>query len=60
MRGRSSLCTLFIGSSRNVRIIGMTYYVPELAEWLSGPTGQAFAEASVEPAVTFNGLLSNV
>jgi hypothetical protein len=44
----------------DVRIIGMTYYVPELAEWLSGPAGQAFAEASVEPAVTFNGLLSNV
>jgi lysophospholipase L1-like esterase len=44
----------------NVRIIGMTYYVPELAEWLSGPAGQAFAEASEELAVTFNGLLSNV
>ena len=45
----------------NVRIIGMTYYVPELAEWLSGPPyGQAFAEASEELAVTFNGLLSNV
>ena len=24
----------------NVRIIGMTYYVPELAEWLSGPPGR--------------------
>ena len=44
----------------NVRIIGMTYYVPELAEWLSGPAGQASAEASEELAVTFNGLLSNV
>jgi lysophospholipase L1-like esterase len=44
----------------NVRIIGMTYYVPELAEWLSGPAGQAFAEASEELAVTFNGLLSSV
>ncbi len=45
----------------NVRIIGMTYYVPELAEWLSGPPyGPAFAEASEELAVTFNGLLSNV
>ena len=40
-----------------VRIIGMTYYVPELAEWL---TGQAFATASEELAVTLNGLLSNV
>lgn len=45
----------------NVRIIGMTYYVPELAEWLSGPPdGPASAAASEELAVTFNGLLSNV
>ena len=44
----------------NVRIIGMTYYVPELAEWLTGPSGQEFARLSEELAVTFNGLLSNV
>ena len=38
----------------------MTYYVPELAERLTGQAGQAFATASEELAVTLNGLLSNV
>jgi lysophospholipase L1-like esterase len=44
----------------NVRIIGMTYYVPELAEWLAGPAGQQYAELTEQLGVTFNGLLSNV
>jgi lysophospholipase L1-like esterase len=44
----------------NVRIIGMAYYVPELAEWLTGPAGQQYAELTEQLAVTFNGLLSNV
>jgi lysophospholipase L1-like esterase len=44
----------------NVRIIGMTYYVPELAEWLTGPAGQDYAELTEQLAVTFNGLLSQV
>jgi lysophospholipase L1-like esterase len=44
----------------NVRIIGMTYYVPELAAWPTGPAGQEFATASEQLVVTFNGLLSNV
>ena len=43
-----------------VRIIGMTYYVPELASWLTGPAGQASARLSEQLAVTFNGLLSQV
>jgi lysophospholipase L1-like esterase len=44
----------------SVRIIGMTYYVPELAEWLTGPAGQEYAELTEQLAVTLNGLLSNV
>ena len=44
----------------NVRTIGMTYYVPELAQWLTGPAGQQYAELTEQLAVTFNGLLSNV
>jgi lysophospholipase L1-like esterase len=44
----------------NVRIIGMTYYVPELAEWLTGPAGQAYAEDAEQLGVTLNGVLSNV
>jgi lysophospholipase L1-like esterase len=31
-----------------LNIVGMTYYVPELAEWLAGGTGQQIAEASPE------------
>ena len=31
-------------------IVGMSYYVPELAAWLTGPSGQAFATGSVQIA----------
>jgi lysophospholipase L1-like esterase len=41
-------------------IVGMTYYVPELAAWLTGPTGQAFAQASISLAEAFNQVLSSV
>jgi lysophospholipase L1-like esterase len=44
----------------NVRIVGMTYYVPELAAWLTGPAGQEFATASEQLVVTFNGVLTSV
>ena len=44
----------------NVRTVGMTYYVPELAEWLNGQAGQDFAQLSEELSVRFNDLLSNV
>jgi lysophospholipase L1-like esterase len=44
----------------NVRIIGMTYYVPELAEWLTSPAGQAYAEDAEQLGATLNGVLSNV
>ena len=43
-----------------VRIIGMTYYVPELAAWLTGPTGQESAQLSEQLAVIFSGVLSQV
>ena len=48
-----------VGGSK-VRIIGMTYYVPELAAWLTGPAGQQSAQLSEQLAVTFNGVLSQV
>jgi lysophospholipase L1-like esterase len=41
-------------------IIGMTYYDPELADWLTGPAGQAFAQASVSLATSFNQVLTAV
>ena len=36
----------------------MTYYVPELAAWLTGPAGQAFAQGAVPLAQALNGALS--
>jgi lysophospholipase L1-like esterase len=41
-------------------IVGMTYYVPELADWLTGKAGQQFAAASIILATQFNKLLTGV
>lgn len=41
-------------------IVGMTYYDPELADWLTGPAGEAFAQASISLATAFNQVLSAV
>jgi lysophospholipase L1-like esterase len=41
-------------------IIGMNYYDPELAEWLTGTAGQAFATDSVELSDLFNTTLETV
>ncbi len=40
-----------------VRIVGMSYYLPELAEWRDGPLGQVIAWASERLAVDYNGML---
>jgi lysophospholipase L1-like esterase len=42
----------------HVRIIGMSYYIPELAEWLTGPAGQAAAQQSVPLSEAFNQVLA--
>jgi hypothetical protein len=41
-------------------IVGMTYYDPELADWLTGKSGQAFAQDSVVVAGVFANDLSTV
>lgn len=41
-------------------IVGMTYYDPELADWLTGPPGEAFAQGSISLATAFNQVLSAV
>jgi lysophospholipase L1-like esterase len=46
------------GGSR-LRIIGMTYYVPELAEWRNGPPGRIVARLSEQLAAGYNGLLAS-
>jgi lysophospholipase L1-like esterase len=47
------------GGSR-VEIIGMRYYDPELANWLTGAAGQSLAQASVGLLDTYNGYLGGV
>lgn len=44
----------------NATILGMNYYDPELAEWLTGSAGQTFATDSVELAGDFNDTLDAV
>jgi hypothetical protein len=39
-------------------IVGMTFYIPELAAWLTGAAGQQFAQASIILAEQFNQLLA--
>jgi lysophospholipase L1-like esterase len=41
-----------------VRIAGMSYYLPALAEWLDGTTGQAIARLSERLAAVYNDLLA--
>jgi lysophospholipase L1-like esterase len=41
-------------------IVGMTYYDPELADWLTGPAGQAFATESISLTSSFRALLTSV
>jgi lysophospholipase L1-like esterase len=41
------------------RIVGMSYYLPELAEWRDGGLGHAVAWASERLAVAYNGLLDS-
>lgn len=44
----------------HVPLVGMNYYDPFLAEWLSGPAGQVVANNSVTLDTTFNGVLDSV
>jgi len=43
-----------------VRIVGMSYYLPALAEWLDGTPGQAIAWLSERLAADYNDLLAAV
>ena len=43
-----------------VRIVGMTYYLPALADWLDGAPGQAIARVSERLAAGYNGVLEQV
>ena len=43
-----------------VRIVGMNYYLPALAEWLDGTPGQAIARVSERLAAGYNDVLEQV
>jgi lysophospholipase L1-like esterase len=43
-----------------VRIVGMNYYLPALAEWRTGLTGHAVAWTAEKLAATFNAMLGRV
>jgi lysophospholipase L1-like esterase len=52
------MTALRAAAGSQVRIIGMSYYVPELAAWLTGPAGQATAVQSVGLAEALNSVLA--
>jgi lysophospholipase L1-like esterase len=43
----------------DTRIVGMSYYLPELAQWRNGFLGQEIARLSARIAVGYNNLLTN-
>jgi lysophospholipase L1-like esterase len=53
------LTRLRAATGPGVRIVGMSYYLPALAEWRSGLTGQAIAWVSERLAVAYNDMLGN-
>jgi lysophospholipase L1-like esterase len=54
------MSTIRGAAGRQVRIIGMNYYVPALAEWRNGFAGQELARLSERLVVVYNGLLDSV
>jgi lysophospholipase L1-like esterase len=54
------MSTIRAAGGPQVRIIGMNYYVPELAEWRKGFLGQELARLSERLVVVYNRLLTSV
>jgi len=57
---RKIMTTLRAAGGARVRIIGMSYYVPTLAQWRHGPLGEALARISEAVVVGYNRLLTGV
>ena len=53
------LATLRAAAGQDVRIVGVSYYLPVLAEWRKGMLGQVVARASEGLAAAYNSLLNN-
>jgi lysophospholipase L1-like esterase len=54
------MSTIRAAAGRQVRIIGMNYYVPALSEWRNGLLGQELARLSERLVVGYNKLLTTV
>lgn len=54
------MATLRSAAGSQVRIIGMSYYVPQLAQWRDGLVGQAQARGAEEVVLACNGMLAGV
>lgn len=57
---RKIMTTLRAAGGARVRIIGMSYYVPTLAQWRNGLLGRALARVSVAAVAGYNRLLTGV
>jgi len=53
------LAQLKAAAGKHVTIVGMNYYDPFLAEWLTGAAGQTLAQESVGLSTAFNGILDS-
>lgn len=53
------LTALRAAAGSGVRIVGMSYYLPALAQWRHGMLGRVTAEASERLAASYNNLLGN-
>jgi lysophospholipase L1-like esterase len=53
------LAKLKAAAGKQVSFVGMNYYDPFLAEWLTGSAGQTLAEESVALSNEFNGVLDD-
>ena len=56
----ATIMTALRPAAGHARIIGMNYYLPELAEWRNGLMGEALARVAELAAVGYNDLLTGV
>jgi lysophospholipase L1-like esterase len=54
----ATIMTRLRAAAPGVRIVGMTYYLPALAQWLNGTPGQVIARLSEKLAAEYNKLLA--
>jgi lysophospholipase L1-like esterase len=56
----TTIMTALRPAAGHARIIGMNYYLPELAEWRNGFAGEALARVAELAAVGYNDLLTRI